>query len=33
MKKQHVDYRPEKARFGEYLAMFQGISLLSLLGL
>ena len=27
MKKQHVDYRPEKARFGEYLAMFQGIKM------
>ena len=27
MKRQHVDYRPEKARFGEYLAMFQGIKM------
>ena len=27
MKKQHVDYRPEKARFGEYLAMFRGIKM------
>lgn len=27
MKKQHADYRPEKARFGEYLAMFRGIKM------